>query len=701
MQFDSNNNPSDDDDDVIDLTEIIEKGNSQSAPAPSASQDVFGAGANTQKPEAPAEMEMDLDALLAQMDSDGGFSHLEEAVAAADEAAAEAAAAAAAEAAAQEVVAGVPSFDTDDGLGDSFDDDGADSGENLPDMADIDALLADMDMPEQPADAVVKAPSVASGAASGAAQEPQPQKSANEVDAEMDALLESILDDKPAKAPVKAPAKAPAPDPDEVSSAMDDLFDSVAQTAGVVEDPVPGATAQNDTSTASVAQQASSGDDDFDALFDEVSKAPMDEPTAAPKASPEATPEAPSSEPSEDEVLDMLFEAGVAPEPKATQKPKTGPVITQKSTPVVAKKPAPESVSVADMDDIFGSAAPSAPTATAPSTPAEHVPSQQVKDLEERLRLLEEHMALRLDEVEKKSSDDVQGVQVQMTALEEQIVALMARVERLEEQGELAAQETAALAARISQADAHTQSAVEENSAQMAVQLADVVERLASMEGQQANTTQDTSSAQDQALLAAQETLQQNMISVSERLIQLETLVETHNTDAAQSDVQNTVQSAIHEATAQEISTLSNRVMQLEAQSVASPVNPLPDVSVLIQRLDQMEQQGQVVAREMAARDEAAREALEAYIDKLESVAKEAVAKEAVAYASLSASIANLENIQRKYEDVFSGFGARMNSFEERLHQYEAYFTENIERMATQAAARVLREEIAALLSED
>ncbi len=216
------------DDDIIELTEIIEKGPAASQVTDQAvrtEQDLEASfsdlGNTNNAPNMSAVDDVDLDALLAQMDSDGGFSELEAGLSATDD-----------NESASPVPAGAsPAAEPE-----------------MLDLAEVDALLAEMDMPPQPGD--VKAQSVAEETSSN----------------DMDDLLGSILNE-PAKPESAKQSSSQALGADKESfNAIDELFDEVLgeaplTAAELAQNVVPGGDIDADVATAqSVAELVSAGD---------------------------------------------------------------------------------------------------------------------------------------------------------------------------------------------------------------------------------------------------------------------------------------------------------------------------------------------------------------------------------------------------------------------------------------------------------
>ncbi len=215
----------DGDDDIIELTDIIEKGDGNKA-SPEAIEEgidnLVGDLGNTSSaaPNIPSDAEADIDALLAQMDSGVDFTQIasEPAPTSSSETNADAATgdpsdAGDIDALLAQMDAGVdfteiasnpapkPSSDT------SLDANSDSPTDDLPDTSDVDALLASLDMPPQPENGAKSAP----------------LSSDDDSAADMDALLESIMDETPAKS--TAPKAEPSPAKAEPSSDAADLSD--------------------------------------------------------------------------------------------------------------------------------------------------------------------------------------------------------------------------------------------------------------------------------------------------------------------------------------------------------------------------------------------------------------------------------------------------------------------------------------------
>ncbi len=766
MQFEVDGKP-EDDDEIIELTEIIEKGNA-AAPASSAGQssaqeDIFSAAVsdlgNTQKPDLPSDLDVDLDALLAQMDSDGGFSHLEELEKTkAEEAAAAEQAAAENASVSQELdldammaEAGIdPHADATAGAESGMDTDmDADMGlgggeQDLPDMSDIDALIAEMDMPEQPSDELTGAPaeeSLSSPASEEFLDTASPAEESVDSAAAMDALLESLMDDAPTST-TAAPAPAateedildmldladPAPAapqpaaPEDASADLDALFDSVLQEAeGAHAEPVTDSVTEpevaapdltkvpvdvsdmhfgEDAAPSSVSAPPAAPLSDLDALFQDVlgepplsavdvAKAVVDGPTPSKK---------PVSEEPDTELLDVLFGESESPQDaNISEDFMTDPVAQEasavadealahmqeqhdgaefddamlsvmqemsQSAPV--SDTAPSSDIFADMveeatADVVQEPAPFMPEmaasavaaamassvahASAPAMPAvlDEQSAQRLQSLEERLTQLEEHVAETLGDAEARNSAAVQSAATHMSTLEEQLTAQAERMSAMEER-------------------------LQDSAARAVAEAAEAVTKAAG---------EAVAKAVAEATEAAEAFAAAEKVVAAEDVSALES--STNAVDTA--DTANTA--AELEQAKQEVNTLRE---QLAAQA---------------ERLAQVEERSQGIARDMMARDVAARDALSSYIDKLEFVAKEAVTRESAAHEALQQTIQRLEHSVQAQEDLSIASAKRITDLEERLHFFETTMEKSIERMATAAAATILREEIAALLSEE
>ncbi len=688
MDFDLDAKQNDDDDDIIELTEIIEKGNAAPATPSSTENDIFGAAVSDlgggAVPDLPPDMDVDLDALLSQMDSDGGFSKAEEA----ERARAEAAAAAAAANAPSD---GGDDFDIDAMLSAEFDGDGEGSGEagsddapdefssgdfssgdfssgDLPDMADIDALLADMDMPEQPAD---EAPAS------------QPLNEANSAE-EMDALLESILDDKP------APAASQEISEEDAADGLEALFDSVlndepapiSPEPAPMPEPKPEPVTKVDVSTLNFGEEANvtsapaaAPADDFDALFQEVlGDAPLSAADAAKvvvenvqKNAEEEVASASTSSPEDDAaLLDMLFgqDGADAPEEMAA------PVVSGAPTPTAGQMEAQEDVSsVLDMLDEF-----------LPGEPPEAF-AQEPAQAEVAEELDVTNLSDSTDTFDTTDSTDI-------FASEEEFVP-----PNLDEVAAMnAAAAAAAAAASMSAQSQNVQNQAAANPvAHDGEALQALDQRLGQMEEQMTQGLGD--------VLAQIQSLQESFAAQAKTLDAFETQIQA--VVASQADVTEKFEQAEKAKQSDE----ANQVEQVEVAQQPSPINTQElerlraEMASYAERVAKAEDLSQTVARDAAAREMAAREALSSYIDKLEFVAKEAVSRENTAQEHMQAAMAKLEQAVQEQEELSHVYVKRISDLEERLLQFEKTAEANMERMAVSAAAKILREEIAALMA--
>ncbi len=625
----------DNDDDIIELTEVIEKGTAVASTPSSSQEDIFGPAmsdlGNAKAPDLPPDMDVDLDALLAQMDSDGGFSHLEEM----ERAKAAEAQSASEQNASEQKGAEDDGFDLDAMIAQAENSvapaqaSAATSGnedETLPDMADIDALLAEMDMPEQPAD---DAP---------VASAPPTEQNA----AQMDDLLENIFDEAPAKA---KPAQS-----EDASADLDALFNSVLNDEPAPAAPQTSATEEifqekeAVTPEVSPATQAavdvsdmyfgeektpsSAPAEELDALFQDVlgdaSLSAADVAKAVVEV--QAKDDTPAQEP-DMELLDTLF-GNDAPAQKA-EKPEnsmpSGDQLAQEASHVAdealafMQDPPPMAPSMSEVDDVWASSAAVASAVAAPVVAAEMTKAktadpvqkasadsatvQRVQSLEERLTLLEEHVAESLGATEAKFTASLQDSQGQMGSLQEEIQAL-----------------------------------------------------------------REQFTAQEQRLSALEEHMQATEVSLAATHA-------AHTPQPVQEDDANKAQEEQLDSLSTQLGTLTERMLLVEENS-------------------------QAVARDAMARDVAAREALSSYIEKLECVAKEAVERESEAQSNVHGIMERLEQALQAQEQLSITYAQRLTELEDRLQSYEKNMQQSVEKVAAAAAAKVLREEIAALLAE-
>ncbi len=770
-----------DDDEIIELTEIIEKGNATAAPSPSGEQDIFGPAMEDlgggKVPDLPSDMDVDLDALLAQMDSDGGFSQAEEAERVRLEAEAQAMAAASEDSEidamiSEEFGAGetdVTPEEAAQGFGESDFPSGDFPGGDLPDMADIDALIADMDMPEQPVADV--------------------HTSVDEGDSadQMDALLESILDDTPTASAAPASAPATSAEDEDAGDGLDALFNSIMNDEPVTEpvaEPVapvapvaPAAPAPTaapepvDVSTLNfgtenpTATVAPAPVDDFDALFQDVlGDAPLsaaDVAKAVVESSQQSSVEViePEVSPQDDtELLDMLFGQDDLSQTVATPAVSTSAMdFATQITPEVAseaKKSEEDVKSVLDMLDEF-----------LPSAPEEGASLEKDSDdfMDFMSEVVEPSESEVSDDMLEDSLDDIadDGLDADLDAIMgEDIFAPVAEsvtepvtasspsspsnvAPTLDEMAVMAAAATAAsVAAGTATASPHVSHAEQEQ------RFESLEQRLGLVEEQVTQTFGDMTEQHAEAMQSAKTHMQslQDAVDAQElRMAAVEAYVQSEKEaaeeaaehaaeraaqemaewateQAAQEAVEQAAQEFAQEAaqeTTQDVGALQGleQEPELSAESAAPSdshgVNShiieqvqqdfealRAEVAAQAERIAQAEELSQTVARDAGARDMAAREALSSYIDKLEAVAKEAVSRETAAHEDVQSTMQKLEQALQDQEELSKAYAKRITDLEERLQGFEKAVEENLERMAVAAAAKILREEIAALMAE-
>ncbi len=707
----------DNDDDIIELTEVIEKG-TPVASAPSSSQeDIFGPAmsdlGNAKVPDLPPEMDVDLDALLAQMDSDGGFSHLEE-MERAKAAEAEAASQAASESAggddfdldamiaqAEDFVTPTAPAASSGGAASSSQDDA------LPDMADIDALLAEMDMPEQPAD---DAPL-------------EPASPSEQSAAQMDELLENIFEEG-------APKAKPAQEED-ASADLDALFDSVLngepapEPAPAFEEPVaPAPMAAEkpspvDVSTMHFGEEktpSSASKDDLDALFQDVlGETSLSAADVAKAVVDVQEKDEPLAQEPDMELLDTLFgenSAETPPAPPADMP--SGDQLSQEVSHMVdealsfMQEPAPAAPAMAEEDDVWTSTAAVASAVTASAVVDEVVKPQaaepvgapvvdtatvqRVQSLEERLTLLEEHVAESMGASEANFTASLQDSQGQMNFVQEELQALR-------EQHAGQAQRLATLEEQM-QASEASMSAMQEA---MQAEQAEQVEQLESVESAQ-NAAEMEAQKEQLTALSAQLGELASRVALAEENNQAQRLATLEEQMQASEASMSAMQEAMQAEQAEQVEQLESVESAQNAAEMEAHKEQITTLSAqlaeLAGRVTAAEENSQSIVRDALARDVAAREALSSYIEKLESVAKEAVERESEAQQHVHGTMEQLEQALQAQEQLSMTYAQRLTALEERLAHQEKTMQENVEKMAAAAAAKILREEIAALLAE-
>ena len=327
--------PGIDDEEIIDLTDIIEKGTVRASKAKEGldtqMSDLGNAGGT---PASVSEVDADIDALLAQMDSGMALG--------APAAATPAAPASSGSQADDE-------FNLDETL-------------DMPGMAEVDSLLQDLDMPPQPT--------------AQAAATPTPPADNVPDGGDLDALLDGMLEG-PSAAPsasgsASAPATAAFPDDD-------DIF-------GSVNSAPPGTAGAKD-------EKVGDGMDDLDALLSGLDGLSSAAPTAsaAPIAAkstpvpptPAATATAPGASSLEDDLEALLGGLGAPAMPAAASAPAA---LAEPPAPKASTPPQTDDLGLDDLDALLGGgsvatpapqAAPVAPAApAAPPAPKAPTPPQ-------------------------------------------------------------------------------------------------------------------------------------------------------------------------------------------------------------------------------------------------------------------------------------------------------------------------------------
>ena len=355
-----------DDEDIIDLTDIIEKGVARAPKADELDSQLSDLSDPVSEKTAPSinlDMDADIDALLAQMsdsaadDSPGSLP--------------------------DPAAPGTPSAPLTDQDGHVVN---PDETLDMPGMTEVDSLLQELDMPPQPEEPSATAPSV------------EPSSPTAE---ELDSLLDGLLDG-PA-----APAAAPAPAPPPPVADVDDLDALLAGDAPAPEAAVAVATVppiamddldallqDNATAAADAAPPQENTDaphtldalDDLDALLQSDAAAPA--PPVAAKTAPAPAPATPATPATEDDLdallrgaaaegapsgsdstlddLDALLGMGTpaeaAPAPHAS--PEFAPNTEDTGTPQPHAR-APQEVSLDDLEALLGTDSSDSPDASA------------------------------------------------------------------------------------------------------------------------------------------------------------------------------------------------------------------------------------------------------------------------------------------------------------------------------------------------
>ncbi len=743
------------DDDIIDLTDIIEKGNAptQSAAAPNATIDtaLSDLGNSPTAPDLSAMGDVDLDALLAQMDSDGGFSHLEN---------------------------DMPQEEFR-ALGNP-----APEAADAPDLSDVDALLAEMDMPPQPDVATPPAASASSQA-----------------DDDIDAMLAGMLD-SPAAQPVAAqptpaaqpvapaPQNAPLPaeDPD-ISDDLDALFESM------LDDTPP---AKSAAPTQPQAAPAEDVVDDMDALLKDVlgestisaadvaaSLVPKHEQgqelsfedvaqaVVAPQTPPKAT--EPLAEPNFDSLgaeLDAILNDDTTPQSpnfdddleallNAEPAPKTPSLdddldaILGASEKEVTATPEPDFFAADDNDNVRAMAAnivaqaeqeevqefdtpvaqPSAampvdaPEATAMAA-ATAVAAQGVADstapapslyddsrlqsLEERMHMLEENTALRFDDVEKQISLSAAGDENALQGIQESLATQEQKLTNLEAQSQQAQEAQEKNAAMHDSLSIHAQ-ALEKCTEEVQALQEKMAAHQASLEALQQSAPTETQTQQGNQEEQLQQ-VQTSLATQEEKITQLEAQNMAISQEAQDS------QTALHAALEEHTAKLAVFEQKLESATTNAEgsTNASEDISMSSEALKAMEEKVRLLetaATEAVERENTMKEIVATQVTKLENSVQAAVnavkeqappsgaSAEDITEAkhradALQAKVDELEATKQQQENTIQQLQGTVSDLEQRLHALEEHLDVNLEKMAATAAAKVLREEIMALLSE-
>ncbi len=719
MKFDLDQKNDSDDDDIIDLTEIIEQGKPSGGAASDA--DMTAAlsdlgNSPSAVPDLSAMGDVDLDALLAQMDSDGGFSHLEEAAPAPQE-----------------------SFAAQDS-----------SANDLPDMSDVDALLAEMDMPPQPdataAPTAQKKPSApddidsmldgmfdepVAPAAPQATKAPEPEASD-----ELDALFEGMLNDAP-------PAPAPsAPTHDTSLDDMDAILNDVLgeepfSAADVAASLVPGPKKGNEVSFEKVAQAVATPkppqakpapepdfndlDKDLDAILNSANTSPT---------------------PSLDDDLDAILGASEKEMQLSPEADLFASAQSENVSAMAAQRPAQEK-RVAEKVQSFEVPASSVPVLNAQQN------NKLLEDIEQRVHLLEENTALRFQDLENQIGLAAAGDESQIQQLQEVLAAQEQKIAHMEAQNQNAydAQEQDTAIQHV--VDTHAK-ALEDYEEKWQV----ITEKMVAYENslEAISLQEPVSAGLDEAAQEQLQQLQASFAAQEEKIIQLEAQELVPSQDEATLEQLQQLQASF---TAQE-----EKIMQLEAQALASSQEvqdvhtelrktleehstqfaaydskletmasvaqeeaPKADDSGLLQDMVEKVQQLESATNEASERESTMKDIVAAQITKLESSVQAAVQSLAEQtslkdveenYAqlrkeleeaqqreqALQAKLDTLEGIKQEQNSTIEQLQASVTQLEERLKASEENLQVNLEKMAAAAAAKVLREEIMALLSE-
>ncbi len=755
MKFDLDQKNDSDDDDIIDLTEIIEQGK----PTGSAASDADMTAAlsdlgnsSSAVPDLSAMGDVDLDALLAQMDSDGGFSHLEEATP---------------PPAPQASVAAQDSQAND-----------------LPDMSDVDALLAEIDMPPQPeatpapvAQQSPNAPDDIDSMLDGMFDEPvapaAPQaKTAPAPDAsdELDALFEGMLDDAPPSPVTSAPTHDTSLD--DMDAILNDVLgEEPFSAADVAASLVPGPKKGNDVSFEKVAQAVATPqppkakpmaepdfndlDKDLDAILNSANTSPT---------------------PSLDDDLDAILGASEKEMQLSPEADLFAPVQNNNVSAKAAQRPVQER-RVAEKVQSF----------EVPASSVAALNTQQnnklLEDIEQRVHLLEENTALRFQDLENQIGLAASGDESQIQQLQENLASQEQKIAQIEAQSQNAydAQEqdtalqhvvdTHAKALEdyeekwqvitekmvtyensleaISQqepASSGPDEATQEQLQQLQASFAAQEEKIMQLEAKDLASSQDEAtqeqlqqlqanfaaqeekimqleakdlaSSQDEATQEQLQQLQANFAAQEEKIMQLEAK------DFASSQEAQNVHAELRKTLEEHTTQFAAYDSKLEAMaSAAQEDTSKADESTLLQDMVEKVQQLETATTEASERESTMKDIVAAQITKLEGSVQAAVqslseqtslkdVEENYAQLrkeleeaqqreqALQAKLDALEGIKQEQNSTIEQLQASVSHLEERLKASEENLQVNLEKMAAAAAAKVLREEIMALLSE-
>ncbi len=689
----------DNDDDIIDLTDIIEKGTAPQAKKPETIEALTGDLGNVDSPDFQnivAATNADLDALLEDMEEEIAQKASPKASSSfTDE-----------DVSASAFLSESASVDTHDVVGDnavsSVADIDAEESLDMPDMSDVDALLASLEIPPQPEDG-------------------SDVSVDDDIAGDIDSLFADILNGGGESSSSKANAAVmPEPVAQSASKPVSEEVTATVPDVAVKPKPAPAAS-EEDFDLDDLEDLLNTVDNDI-SLHEKNVEVPLPKQTSSEQVLPDITNEAQSSPDlvsmeevdsllSEiDDMLDELPEETVSVAPTAAPAPKTSQAPVIEDFESASPPDNTPDLDLSSLDDIFDTLPPIAEEAVKADVVSEK------SDVDSPLAEIPP-VASSQAEAELASSDIDSLLDGMQDFPVEDSVVIEANIQKEVSPASLSVQDAlqeplavvasaAGMQQAVSTVQSGAQQTVQEKTACTAEEFAGLTTRLNSLETQQQlfeNTQQQLLSR-----LTTQDVHQRERISALEARLASVYAEEQANIHARVAHVEEKIVnpdidfSSVQESLEKRLDLLEERFSAFEeriARNVEQTIAKLEErFSLLEERIVQNEAQtiAQFETRFSALEERVVQsdtQTVAQFEERFATLEKRIEQGEQEAAAQLKERFAEFEECMEQNEKQAAV------QFEERFSELEARMALNIEQAAAKAAAQIIREEITALLS--